>query len=233
MFKQVIALVRSRSYDAADRFTDTNALAILRQQIRDSAHAVEMARKAVAVAIAQNRQEERQHQKILARIADLEARTISAMEQSKDDLAHEAAETIAILEAERDTSETAQKKCTIEIERLKKVVKHAEMRLRDLQRGQRVAAATEKTQKLRGVAPAVGLSTMRDAEETLKRLQRRQQEIDATNAAIDEMTHNDDPSAMSKKLAAAGCGAPIQSSAEQVLARLSAKTTKNPKDKKK
>ena len=52
MFKQVLTLIRSRSHDAAEQFTDTNALAILRQQIRDSAHAVDMARRAVAVAIA-------------------------------------------------------------------------------------------------------------------------------------------------------------------------------------
>ena len=52
MFKQIITLFRGRSYEAAEAVVDRNALAILRQQIRDCAEAISAARKAVAVAIA-------------------------------------------------------------------------------------------------------------------------------------------------------------------------------------
>ncbi len=226
MFKQFFALFRGHAYESAERVVDQNALVILRQQIRDCANAIAAARKAVAVAIAQNEQENKQHQSLVARIKDLEARTIIALEQGNDDLAREAAEAIAILEAERDTSEAAQKTCSAEIDRLKRVVQKSEARLRDLQRGQRIAAATEKTQRLREATPNSGLSALKDAEATLARLRERQQHIDATNAAMDDMDQTSDPASISEKLAAAGCGAPIRSSADDVLARLAKKAKK-------
>ena len=156
MFKQFCALIRGRAHESAEEVVDRNAITILRQQIRDCANAIEAARRAVAVAIAQNEQEALQHEKILARIEDLEGRTLIAIEQGKEELAREAAETIAMLEAERDTSEQAQKNFGTEIARLKRIVRQSEQRLRELQRGQRVAAATDKTQRLRGTAPEFG-----------------------------------------------------------------------------
>jgi hypothetical protein len=132
-----------------------------------------------------------------------------------------------LLEAERAASEDAQKSFGTEIERLKRIVRASEMRLRDLQRGQRIAAATDKTQRLRETAPGSTLSALKDAEETLSRLRVRQKQIDATAAAMAEMEQSGDPAAMSEKLAAAGCGAPLRSSADAVLERL-AKTMSKP-----
>ena len=226
MFKQIATLFRGRSYEAAEAVVDRNAMAILRQQLRDCAQAVTSARRAVAVAIAQNEQEIAQHRKLLARMDDLEKRTVSALEQGKDDLAREAAETIALLDAERTTSEEAQHTFKTEIERLKKVVRESEARLRDLQRGERLAAATDKTQRLREAAPNSGLAALKDAEDTLTRLRTRQKQIDATTAAMDEMALTQDPSKLSERLAEAGCGAPLKTSADDVLARLSKKVRK-------
>ena len=81
MFKTIITLFRGATHDAEEAFADRHALSILNQQMRDSAVAVEQARKAVAVAMAQNRQEADQFDRLVARIADLEARTIAAIEQ--------------------------------------------------------------------------------------------------------------------------------------------------------
>lgn len=226
MFKQFFALIRGRAYESAEMVSDANALAILRQQIRDCTSAIDAARKAVAIAIAQNEQEAVQGKKLAARIDDLEKRTIAAIEQGKDDLAREAAETIALLEAERDASFEAQKNFGAEIDRLKKTVRASETRLRELERGQRLAAATDKTQRLRSVAPSSGLSALKDAEETLLRLRVRQKQIDATASAMDEMEQSNDPSALSEKLASAGCGAPLKTSADDVLQRLAKKAKK-------
>jgi phage shock protein A len=226
MFKQLFALIRGRAYESAEMVSDANALAILRQQIRDCTSAIDAARKAVAIAIAQNEQEIAQGRKLAARIDDLEKRTIAALEQGKDDLTREAAETIALLESERDASFEAQKNFGAEIGRLKKTVGASEMRLRELERGQRVAAATDKTQRLRSVAPGSGLSALKDAEETLLRLRVRQKQMDAAAVAMAEMEQSNDPSALSEKLGAAGCGAPLKSSADDVLQRLAKKAKK-------
>lgn len=220
MLKQFFALIRGRSYEAAEAVVDRNALVILRQQIRDCADAIAAARRAVAIAIAQNEQEVAQFKKLVVRIDDLEKRTIAAIEQGQNELAREAAETIAMLEAERDASSEAQKSFGTEIERLKRIIRISEMRLRELQRGQRIVAAVDSTQRLRESAPGSSLSALKDAEETLLRLRTRQKQIDATAAAMAEMEQSGDPAAVSEKLAAAGCGAPLRSSADAVLERL-------------
>lgn len=226
MLKQFFALVRGRSYEAAETVVDRNALVILRQQIRDCADAIAAARRAVAIAIAQNEQEVAQFKKLVVRIDDLEKRTIAAIEQGQNELAREAAETIAMLEAERDASGEAQKSFSTEIERLKRTIRVSEMRLRELQRGQRIVAAVDSTQRLRESAPGSSLSALKDAEETLLRLRTRQNQIDATAAAMAEMEQSGDPAAVSEKLAAAGCGAPLRSSADAVLERLTKTMTK-------
>jgi phage shock protein A len=226
MLKQFFALVRGRSYEAAETVVDRNALVILRQQIRDCADAIAAARRAVAIAIAQNEQEVAQFKKLVVRIDDLEKRTIAAIEQGQNELAREAAETIAMLEAERDASSEAQKSFSTEIERLKRIIRVSEMRLRELQRGQRIVAAVDSTQRLRESAPGSSLSALKDAEETLLRLRTRQKQIDATAAAMAEMEQSGDPAAVSEKLAAAGCGAPLRTSADAVLERLTKTMTK-------
>ncbi|MFA6155333.1 PspA/IM30 family protein [Mesorhizobium sp.] len=223
MMKQFFALVRGHSHEAAEAVVDRNALVILRQQVRDCADAIAAARRAVAIAIAQNDQEIVQFKKLVARIEDLEQRTVAALEQGRNELAREAAETIALLEAERDASDAAQKTFGTEIERLKRIVRASEMRLRELQRGQRIVAAVDSTQRLRESAPGSSLSALRDAEATLLRLRTRQKQIDAAAAAMAEMEQSGDPAAVSEKLAAAGCGMPLKSSADTVLERLASK----------
>ena len=223
MIKQFVALVRGCAHDAAEITLDGSALTILRQQIRDCVAAVSAARRAVAIAVAQNDQEIQQCKRLVVRIEDLEGRTLIALEQDKHDLTREAAETISLLECERDASLAAQSGFTSEIERLKRTVRASEMRLRELERGQRIASAVEKTQRLRESAPGSGFSALKDAEQTLERLRVRQKQLDVAAAAMSEMELSGDPETMSERLAEAGCGAPLKSRADDVLLRLSEK----------
>jgi phage shock protein A len=226
MIKQFVALVRGRAYDVAETTLDGSALTILRQQIRDCVAAVSAARRAVAIAIAQNDQEVQQYKRLVARIEDLEERTLIALQQEKHELAREAAETISLLESERETSLAAQASFSGEIERLKRTVRGSETRLRELERGQRIASAVEKTQRLREAAPGSGLSALNDAEQTLERLRKRQQQLDVAAAAMSEMELSRNPETMSERLAEAGCGTPLKSRADDVLLRLTEKLNK-------
>ena len=85
------------------------------------------ARKAVALAIAQNRQEAEQRHRLNRSIADLEDRAVEAIKQGKSDLARAAAETIAKLQAEREASKQAQDQFTSEIARPKNNVRKADI----------------------------------------------------------------------------------------------------------
>ncbi len=220
MYKQVWTIVRGTLRDSAEEFTDRNALLILKQQIRDSADAITTARKAVALAMAQDEQERAQHKKLVERITELEARAVAAIEQGKEELAREAAEVIAGLEEERDTSLKAQTYFAAEIARLRTNLRNAEARLRDLQRGQRIAAATDAAQKLRNQSPEETFASLVDAEVTLERLRRRQTEADLTAKAMSELDGTDNPERIREKLAEAGCGEPLRPNADLVLERL-------------
>ncbi|SCW48821.1 phage shock protein A (PspA) family protein [Rhizobium mongolense subsp. loessense] len=220
MFNLIVTLLRGRAHDAERAFADRNAIPLLSQQTRDAANAVQSARRAVAVAIAQNEQEKSQHATIMSRIADLETRTLVALEKGSEGLAREAADTIAYLEAERDASEKAQAQFTTAIAKLKGIVRAAEARLQDLQRGERLARATEQAQKLDLAAAGSGLATLDEAEETLARLRARQSQNDTIASVLKEMDSTPRSAGIIEKLANAGCGAPLRSSADDVLARL-------------
>ncbi|MHC2480956.1 PspA/IM30 family protein [Rhizobium leguminosarum] len=225
MFKLISILLRGRAHDAEQAFADRNAVPLLAQQIRDAAQSIQSARRSVAVAIAQNEQERVQHGAIVARIADLENRASAALAKGNEALAREAAEAIAYLEAERDASEKAQGQFTQAIDKLKAIVRASEARLQELQRGERLARATQEAQKLDVVVAGPGLATLDDAEETLARLRLRQSQNELTAAALKDMEGAIRPAGIIEKLANAGFGAPLRSSADDVLARLKSRIT--------
>lgn len=233
MFKSLITLFRGTAHEAVAGVVDANIMTVLDQQLRDCASVVDKARKSVALAIAQKRQEEDRLARTLERIADLEDRARAALEKGNEDLAREAAEVIANLEAERDASKEAVQTFDTEIRRLKTIVRNAEARLLELKRGQRLAKATASAQKLRdrGFARTTdSVNTLSDAEETLERLRSRQKEIDDANLALDEMDLGTNPKSVAEKLADAGCGKPIKSTADSVLDRLRGSEAERPAD---
>ncbi|MBY3180078.1 PspA/IM30 family protein [Rhizobium laguerreae] len=225
MFKLISILLRGRAHDAEQAFADRHAVPLLSQQIRDAAQSIQSARRSVAVAIAQNEQEKVQHGAIVARIADLEIRASAALAKGNEGLAREAAEAIAYLEAERDASEKAQSQFTLAVHKLKGIVRASEARLQELQRGERLARATQEAQKLDVVVAGPGLATLDDAEETLARLRLRQSQNELTAVALKDMEGAIRPAGIIEKLANAGFGAPLRTSADDVLARLKSRIT--------
>jgi len=221
MFNVILTLIRGRAYDAEQAFIDRNAMPLLAQQIRDAAGAIQSARRAVAIAVAQNEQENSQHAAIVGRIADLETRAVAALQKGNDELARQAAEAIAELEAERDSSEKAQAQFATTIAKLKATVRSSEARLQGLQRGERLARATEQTQKLNAVCnDGSGLANLDEAEETLARLRAYQDRCEIATSALKEMDAANRPAIIIEKLANAGFGAPLGPSADDALARL-------------
>ncbi|KNY16342.1 PspA family regulator [Shinella sp. SUS2] len=218
MFKQILTLMRGRAHEAQEAFGDRHALPILAQQIRDAARGVEAARRAVAVAIAQNRLETENAERLAARIKDLESRTIAALETGRDKLATEAAGSIARLETELQNARQVQAEFSGGIDRLRQAVRQSEMRLSALRRGERLALARDRTRRLSNDAP--GENTLADAEATLARLEQRQREAELTAEALTTLETGPDPAALAEKLAAAGCGRPLVTSADEVLQRL-------------
>lgn len=223
MFKTISTLIRGRSHDVADAFNNANALSILRQQLRDAADGLAGAKRSVAVVMAYSEREKKAALRIAEQIADIEARAIEALAKGREDLAAEAASTLADLEAEHAATEKSIAHYTREIARLREQVSLSEQRLRTLQRGKQIADAAERTSKLRGTLPDGVVASLRDAEATLERLQGRQAHADEVEIALETLDRGTNAEATSARLAAAGCGAPLRPAAADVLARLRAR----------
>jgi len=225
MFKTVLTLFRGSVAAAGEELEDRTALLILDQQMRDAAAAVERSKRSLALAIAQDQQEGRRLETTRARIADLEVRATAALDGGREDLAREAAQAIANLEADRDAAMTARSLFAGEIARLKRHVASAEARITELDRGRRIARASEAVRTLRrgGIEAARPYeSTLPEAETTLRRLRERQMEAQAADEALLELDAASGPLAAAEKLAEQGFGPRLKPTADDVLARLNA-----------
>src|ERR1700755_2443735 len=190
MFTTVFTLFRGGIAVAGEELEDRTALVILDQQMRDAAAAVDRSKRTLALAIAQDQQEGWRLEATCARIADLELRATAALDGGREDLAREAAQQIAGLEADRDAAMTARTLFASEIARLKRHVSNAESRITELDRGRRIARASEAVRALRkgGIEAARPYeSTLPEAENTLKRLRERQAEAMAADEALIEL----------------------------------------------
>jgi phage shock protein A len=225
MLKTVITLIRGSTAAAAEDLADRNALLILDQQMRDAQASLGRAQRALAMAIAEDAQEGRRIDATSQRIASLEDRARAALAGSRQDLALEAAEAIAALEAERDSGRQARSLFATEIARLRRDVADAERRLAALQRGRRVARVAEAVRvSRRGRIEAAGNHecTLSEAEATLARLRERQVQAASAEDALDTIAATTRPQTVEDRLAEAGFGPPARPTAASVLARLAA-----------
>ena len=158
MFKTVLTLFRGSIAVAGEEIEDRSALLILDQQMRDAAAAVERSKRTLALAIAQDQQEGRRLDATNARIADLELRATAALDGGREDLARDAAQSIANLEADRDAAMTARTLFASEIARLKRQVANAEARITYLDRGRRLERVSPCRPAHCHIEPSAGLA---------------------------------------------------------------------------
>ncbi len=226
MFKQFVTLVRGKTADQTQVFLDANALPLLRQQMRDAAHGVEKSRKAVALVMAYADRERHALTTVEGQLKDLETRALAALDNGDEALAKEAAGTIAQLEAERETTRKAISVYDTQIARLKSCLVENQTCLRDLKRGQHLAEANDKVLRISNVQPSGLMNDLTDAADTLMRLQEKQAVAEATATAMVELSVGAKAEDMSERLAEAGHGKPLKTSADMVLERLKKKAGK-------
>jgi phage shock protein A len=226
MFKTIVTLIRSATASAEQDFADRNALLLLDQQIRDATNALERAKKALALTIGQDRHESARIAAVEKRIAELEARVTAALQAGEEMLAREGAEATAGLEADRDSYRAAKALFEPEVQKLKDYVAHAQQRLLTIERGRRIARATESIRVMRrGGVEEEGphRATLSEAETTLTRLRDRQLEIRAADDALGEFETSSRPETIAQKLSSKGFGPGAKTTTDDVLVRLRAR----------
>ena len=223
MLKTVVTLFRGSQAAAVEDLKDRNALLILDQQMRDASTTLDQARRALAVALAEDGQERRRTEAVASRIVTLEERARAALAGQREDLALEAAEAIASLETDRDAGQQARCMLGSEIARLRRCVSQGEQRFAQLQRGRRLARVAEAVRVSRHgrVEPAVSMrGTLGEAEATLARLRERQDLVIDAEEILGDLEPGDPQPSAEDRLADAGFGPPTRPTAASVLARL-------------
>ena len=222
MINTLWTLLRAATHQAEQEALDRTALLVLDQHIRDAAAGIERAKRALAVAIAQDEAEGKRLEAALTRIADLEDRAAAALGADREELTTEAAEAIALMEADRDAMQQARTMFAKEIGRLRRDVAGASHRLNELERGRRIAHAAEAVRRLRawGVRPNASPIGLAEAEATLRRLRERQADDAAADAALETLDACEQGASIADRLEAEGFGRRTKPTAAAVLERL-------------
>ena len=220
MLKVFRILARGAAARAEEELFDRHALLVLDQQVRETRASLERSRQALAAAVAADRAEARKLEAIEAQAADLETRAVAALSGGREDLAREAAQAIAELEAERDAIRAARQKFEREVARIRAVVADATRRQAELERGRRIAAAAETARRMRVNPGPDERATLAEAEATLARLRELQNTTADTEAALAETEPACD---VAERLAREGFGPQSRPSTESVLDRLRAR----------
>ncbi|MFE1600220.1 PspA/IM30 family protein [Methylobacterium sp. ID0610] len=225
MLRIFATLARGAAARACEDIIDQNALPLLDQQIREAASALEDSRRALARAMAQQGADAQREATLGAKLADLEQRAVAALAAGREDLAGEAAEAIAGLEADLAALREVRAAFAGEVEALRRSVREGGRQFAELERGRRLAEAAEAVRRLRlrrGEGAPGAAAALAEAQATLRRLRERQA---GEAAAADALAALDaaGPTGIAERLEEAGFGPRTKPSAVGVMERLRAK----------
>jgi phage shock protein A len=186
----------------------------LERSIAAAASAHTAARRALAVAVAEEKREIARCHAMALQVADLEHRAVQAIRAGRDDLALAASETIALIRSDIEASGQASARFKAEVDLARGEVNAQRRRLSDLDRGRRLASVGHV---LNSVAPNSGLDCFAEAEAALAK-------VNADNAGARAVREEMVPAAdrLTELMASQGFGRPVGVSQADVMARLRA-----------
>jgi phage shock protein A len=193
----------------------TSPMASLNRSIAAAHDAHALARRALAIAIAEEARETERRLVLEAKTSDLEQRAVEALRAGRDDLAREAAEAIAVMSTDINASQQASERFAAEVALARREVEAQRRRLSDLDRGRRLARVGDALTGTMHKAET-GLDSIGEAEAALAKVV-----ADNHNARViaREMAPAEH---LIERMAEAGFGQPTHVRAGDVLLRLRA-----------
>jgi phage shock protein A len=190
------------------------AMASLERLIAAAGHAHTAARRALAVATAEETREVERRTALAAKAGDLERRAVEALRAGREDLAAQAAEAIASMATEIGASERASRRFAAEVALARREVDAQRRRLSELDRGRRLArigdALTATTRASRS-----GLDSFGEAEAALAKVV-----ADNHDARVVREEMAPPAERLIERMSDGGFGEPLNVRASDVLARL-------------
>lgn len=223
MFKTLTTLVNGANARAEERVRDRYSIELIDQKIREAEASLKAAKFSLASLIQRERSEVRQVEALSNRVSDLSARAKLALADDREDMALEAAGAIAQLENELMVRRTTVERLETRILKLRHSVEGANRRIVDLKQGAIAARAAKKEMDIqRHLGRHVSQDTaFEEAEELIARVLNRDDPFEQTQI-LREINEGLDRTDMTDRLAEAGYGDPLKSTAADVLQRLRA-----------
>lgn len=225
IWSKLFTLGRAGANDAATAVVDKNAIRILDQEIRDAEIAQGKARDSLATLVARRRILEQEITSLRDQVTKYENSARAAVNKGDMDLARQVAQRIADLESEIGLKAPQVEQMRGSETQIQQAVVQTDRKIETLRREVEVVKVNDSVQKAQAQvsAGAVGAgSALGSAAGSLARIKEQQmvrgEKMRAANELEDLRTGAD----LDQKLIAAGIGAGGRSSADDVLARLSA-----------
>jgi phage shock protein A len=225
MFNVLRTLFAGASARAEEQLVDTFAIDLIEQKIREADAGLAAAKNTLAALIVRQRNEQQTFDRLVAQIADLEARVRQALASGREDLATDGATAIAQLENEKSVRRDTLAQLANRIARTQSSVEKAHRRIVDLRQGMisaRAADAERKAQK--NLNRSLGwTAAVREAEELIARVMVQSDPL-AESEVLDEIDAGLSNAGITDRLGAAGFGTKARVDAGDVLARLRSQT---------
>ena len=224
IWNKLFTLGRAGAHEATAAVVDANALRILDQEIRDADAAQGKARDDLATLVARRRILEKEVAGFRDQVTKYEGSARAAVTKGDMDLARQVAQRIADLEQDIALKEPQVADMRAAEDQLHQAITATDRRIETLRREVEVVKVNESVQKAQAAVTARGAgagAALGSAADSLARIKERQairgEKIKAAGELEDRRTGAD----LDEKLRLAGI-LPGQSSADDVLARLSA-----------
>jgi phage shock protein A len=192
----------------------SSSMASLERSISAAHRAHASARRALAVAMAEETREAARRTALAAKASDLEQRAVAALQAGRDDLAAQAAETIAAMATDIDASERASQRFAAEVALARREVDAQRRRLSDLDRGRRLASIGHALSASTQTSDS-GLDDFGAAEAALAKVA-----ADNHDARLVREEMAPPAQVLVERMSDAGFGEPVHVRASDVLARL-------------
>ena len=228
IWTKLVTALRGAAHEAGETVTDSQALRILDQEIRDADNDLNKSKEALAEIMAKQKLATGKLQQTQARVAEYEGYAVKALDTSDDALALEVAGKVAVLESQRDEEQSQLEAYTLSVEQLRAAIQTAQTNIKRLKQQADTVKATESVQRAQATVAGRytgSQSRVQNALDSLERIKQKQAERGARLQSAAELAHDSSEDALDAKLRAAGIVA-SQASAQSVLERL--KAQRNP-----
>jgi len=224
MFKTLATLINGANARGEDRVRDAFAIELIDQKIREAEGSLKAAKATLASLIQRQRSEDNMRSNLQSKVDDLMKRAQAALDDDRQDMAQQAAQSIASMENELTVRTETLSRLDQKILRLRTSIEAGHRRIIDLKQGAIQARAVRREQDIQSrMATTVrSTSSAEEAEELIGRVLGRDDPFEQAEILTEinsQLSHD----GVTNRLADAGYGDATRATADDVLVRLKSK----------